>query len=63
MDATTLTSPARLWSAREVLVRPCPVPSAAGVYGWHFKVAPYPELAPGRLLYAPPSGSGSAWSA
>ncbi|MFJ4548494.1 GIY-YIG nuclease family protein [Streptomyces sp. NPDC088817] len=51
MDATALTSPARLWSVREVLVRQCPVSAAAEVYGWHFKEAPHPDLAPGRLLY------------
>ncbi|MFJ3275617.1 GIY-YIG nuclease family protein [Streptomyces sp. NPDC086776] len=51
MDATALTRPERLWSAREVLLRPSPVPAAAGVYGWHFKEPPYPALASGRLLY------------
>ncbi|MFD4569071.1 GIY-YIG nuclease family protein [Streptomyces sp. NPDC058467] len=51
MDATALTSPDRLWSAQEVLVRQSPVPAAAGVYGWHFKVSPYPCLAVGQLLY------------
>ncbi|MFE9049867.1 GIY-YIG nuclease family protein [Streptomyces rubiginosohelvolus] len=27
------------------------MPAAAGVYGWYFEKAPYPELAAGRLLY------------
>lgn len=40
MKATALVSPRRLWTAREVLVRPSPVPAAAGVYGWHFKQRP-----------------------
>ncbi|MET9471029.1 GIY-YIG nuclease family protein [Streptomyces sp. NPDC002922] len=51
MDVTALTRPDRLWSAREVLPSPSPVPAAAGVYGWHFREAPYPSLASGRLLY------------
>jgi hypothetical protein len=33
------------------LVRPSPVPAAAGVYGWHFKQPPHPDLDAGRLLY------------
>jgi hypothetical protein len=48
---TALTSPGRLWAAGEVLVRPSPVPAAAGVYGWHFVKAPHPDLDAGRLLY------------
>ncbi|CAM5545150.1 hypothetical protein AQI96_42100 [Streptomyces canus] len=51
MEATALASPGQLWSAQEVLVRPSPVPAAAGVYGWHFKQSPHPELDAGRLLY------------
>ncbi|MFD8270365.1 GIY-YIG nuclease family protein [Streptomyces althioticus] len=51
MEATTLASPDRLWSAQEVLTRPSPVPAAAGVYGWHFKEPPHLELDAGRLLY------------
>ncbi|MFF4491185.1 GIY-YIG nuclease family protein [Streptomyces sp. NPDC001544] len=51
VDASTLTRPERLWTAREVLVRYGPVPSAAGVYGWHFKEAPHPDLPSNRLLY------------
>lgn len=51
MEATTLVSPDRLWSAREVLVRPSPVPAVAGVYGWHFREPPHRDLDAGRLLY------------
>ncbi len=51
MEATALVSPDWLWSAQEVLTRPSPVPSAAGVYGWHFKQPPHPDLNAGRLLY------------
>lgn len=51
MEATALVSPDRLWSAQEILVRPSPVPAAAGVYGWHFKQQPHPDLDAGRLLY------------
>ncbi|MCX5441155.1 hypothetical protein OHO83_09645 [Streptomyces sp. NBC_00569] len=51
MKATALVSPSRLWSAQEVLVRPSPVPAAAGVYGWHFKQPPHPCLDAERLLY------------
>lgn len=50
-QATVLVSPDRLWSAGEVLVRPNPVPATAGVYGWHFKVAPDAALPAGQLLY------------
>ncbi|MDQ0991628.1 GIY-YIG nuclease family protein [Streptomyces sp. V3I7] len=51
MEATALTSPDRLWSAQQVLMRPSPVPAVAGVYGWHFKQAPHQDLDVGRLLY------------
>ncbi|MFH9215919.1 GIY-YIG nuclease family protein [Streptomyces globisporus] len=51
MEATALTDPERLWSAKEVLMRPSHVPAVAGVYGWHFKQAPHPNLSAGRLLY------------
>ncbi|MGX1475839.1 UNVERIFIED_CONTAM: hypothetical protein RKD50_004647 [Streptomyces canus] len=51
MDAAALISPDRLWSAQEVLLRPSPVPAAAGVYGWHFEQAPHADLVSGRLLY------------
>lgn len=51
MEATALVSPDRLWSAQEVLARPSPVPATAGVYGWHFKERPHPDLDAGRLLY------------
>ncbi|MFD9970564.1 GIY-YIG nuclease family protein [Streptomyces sp. NPDC059011] len=50
MDSA-LSSPTRLWSAAEVSTHPCPVPAAAGVYGWHFDEAPAPGLVAGRLLY------------
>ncbi|MCF6526187.1 GIY-YIG nuclease family protein [Streptomyces sp. JJ36] len=46
-----LTRPDRLWAADEVLARPGPVPSSAGVYGWYFDEAPCPALPVGRLLY------------
>lgn len=51
MDGAALISPDQLWSAREVLIRPSPVPGVAGVYGWHFEQAPHPDLVAGRLLY------------
>ena len=51
MEVVPLTGPERLWSAREVLARPSPVPAVAGVYGWHFERAPHPDLQAGRLLY------------
>lgn len=51
MAHAALTEPDRLWSAQEVLLRPSPVPAAAGVYGWHFEQAPCADLAAGRLLY------------
>lgn len=51
MEATALVTPDRLWSAQEVLVRPSPVPAAAGVYGWHFTQSPHPDLDAGCLLY------------
>lgn len=51
MGVDDLARPDRLWSAREVLVRPSPVPAEAGVYGWHFDEAPHPGLRAGRLLY------------
>ncbi|MFI6245166.1 GIY-YIG nuclease family protein [Streptomyces sp. NPDC051016] len=51
MESDALVSPDRLWSAEEVLARPNPVPATAGVYGWHFKRAPHPDLEAGSLLY------------
>ncbi|GHK03704.1 hypothetical protein SY2F82_55010 [Streptomyces sp. Y2F8-2] len=51
MTAAALVHPDRLWSAQEVLVQQSPVPTAAGVYGWHFKKSPHTALASGRLLY------------
>jgi hypothetical protein len=35
-----LTEPRRLWSRAEVLMRPCPVPKAPGVYAWYFRAPP-----------------------
>lgn len=35
-----LLAPERLWSRAEVLARPCPVPSSAGVYAWFFRGLP-----------------------
>ncbi|MGW7083801.1 GIY-YIG nuclease family protein [Streptomyces sp. NPDC054871] len=51
VEATALVSPDRLWSAWEVLARPSPVPTAAGVYGWHFTRPPHPDLRAECLLY------------
>ncbi|MEU0424247.1 GIY-YIG nuclease family protein [Streptomyces canus] len=51
MDAAAIIRPDRLWSAQEVLARPSPVPTAAGIYGWYFEEAPYEGLAAGQLLY------------
>jgi len=35
-----LLRPAALRGAAEVLLRPCPVPAAAGIYAWYFPVVP-----------------------
>lgn len=35
-----LLSPKELLSCRQVLVRPCPVPKAPGVYAWYFRDIP-----------------------
>ncbi|MFG2434637.1 GIY-YIG nuclease family protein [Streptomyces sp. NPDC048508] len=51
VDHAVLTEPDQLWSAQEVLSRLCPVPAAAGVYGWHFEQAPNADLPAGLLLY------------
>ncbi|WP_342593452.1 GIY-YIG nuclease family protein [Streptomyces inhibens] len=51
MHDDTLTRPDRLWLASEVLSRPSPVPGTAGVYGWHFEEAPFPDLPADQLLY------------
>ncbi|PKT73478.1 hypothetical protein CW362_07880 [Streptomyces populi] len=44
MIHAALTEPDRLWSAQEDLLRPSPVPAAAGIYGWHFERASSKEL-------------------
>jgi DNA-binding PadR family transcriptional regulator len=36
----SLTSPSHLYTRAEVLSKPCPVPSASGVYAWFFKEIP-----------------------
>jgi hypothetical protein len=35
-----LLRPARLWTRDDVIARPSPVPSEAGVYAWYFHTAP-----------------------
>ncbi len=40
VEARTFVSPVRVWSRREVLARPSPVPGASGVYGWWFRQLP-----------------------
>lgn len=35
-----LTNPERLWSRSELLVRPSPVPTRAGIYAWYFRQPP-----------------------
>lgn len=49
MDTAGLVNPVRLWEAAEVLTRPSPVPSVAGIYGWHFTQSPHPSLPAGWL--------------
>lgn len=39
-EAATFLSPSRLHQRAEILSRPCPVPAAAGVYGWWFHQLP-----------------------
>lgn len=51
MDTAALVTPELLWSAKDVLVRPSPIPATSGVYGWHFRQAPCTELPHGQLLY------------
>jgi hypothetical protein len=46
-----LAYPSRLWTTDEVAVRPCPVPTEHGIYGWHFRVPPADGLDADRLLY------------
>lgn len=38
--AEAFLSPSRLYTRSEVLIRPCPVPAAPGVYGWWFRQLP-----------------------
>jgi hypothetical protein len=40
LAARALGSPERLWSREEVLSRPCPVPTKAGLYAWYFDQVP-----------------------
>jgi hypothetical protein len=40
VEAHVFVGPARVWSRREVLARPSPVPDAGGVYGWWFRRLP-----------------------
>ena len=40
MDTSALLDPAKLWPRSDVLLRPCPVPNAAGVYAWFFRTIP-----------------------
>lgn len=35
-----LLHPKRLWSRKEVLEQPCPIPKAPGIYAWYFKDVP-----------------------
>ncbi|MEU7833676.1 GIY-YIG nuclease family protein [Nonomuraea sp. NPDC049129] len=51
MNTAELLAPVKLWKAVEVLTRSCPVPAAAGIYGWHFTEPPHPTLPADRLLY------------
>ena len=41
-EAAAFLSPVRLWERAEILSSPCPVPAAAGVYGWWFRQLPAP---------------------
>jgi hypothetical protein len=42
-DIKPLLQPTRLYSAAEILSRPCPVPNSPGVYAWYFD-APLPLI-------------------
>jgi hypothetical protein len=46
-----LQRPEQLWTRREVLERPSPVPATSGIYGWHFVEPPDERLNANRLLY------------
>ena len=39
-EAAAFLSPSRLYERAEMLGQPCPVPTAAGVYGWWFRRLP-----------------------
>jgi hypothetical protein len=39
-EAEDFLSPSRLYARADVLIRPCPVPPRAGVYGWWFRHVP-----------------------
>jgi hypothetical protein len=39
-----LTQPTYLWTRDEILLRPCPVPTAPGVYAWFFDEIPDPRI-------------------
>jgi hypothetical protein len=40
VEAHAFVDPARVWSRREVLTRPSPVPEVGGIYGWWFRRLP-----------------------
>ncbi len=42
-DIQTILHPTHLYTASEVLSRPCPVPNSSGVYAWYFD-APLPSI-------------------
>jgi hypothetical protein len=35
-----LLQPEKLWSRHEIMTRPCPIPSAPGIYAWYFSKVP-----------------------
>lgn len=41
---SSLTQPARLWTRHDVITRPCPIPTAPGIYAWYFRT--YPAIIP-----------------
>jgi hypothetical protein len=55
-DYALLSRPPRLYSRREVLIRPYPVPARPGVYAWYFReVPPSVRISPSK----PPSNGKS----